>query len=260
MSNKKKNFARFGVATKGIVYFLIGGLTALAAFGQGGQKSGSDTALDFIAQQSYGRILLAITALGLIGYVFWRWYQAFADPKNNGTDAKAMVKRVSYFGSGVFYGILAYSALQRAMGNGGSGSGGGNSLFQKMFNSDYAMAFAIIIGVILAGKAIYEFYQAYSGKFREEVDEAGLDPKAQEAVIKSGKVGFTARGIVVAIMAFLMFRAAFSGNMDQVGKTDAFSYLQNEFGTVVMGIIALGLVAYGVFMMIKAKYSSLAVD
>ena len=231
----------------------------MAAFGYGGQKAGSGSALDFIAQQSFGQILLVLTALGLIGYVFWRWYQAFADPKNNGTDTKAIVKRLSYFGSGVFYGILAYSALQRALGNGGSGSGS-NSLFQKIFSSDYAMTFAIVIGIILAGKAIYEFYQAYSGKFREEVDEAGLDHKAQEVVIKSGKVGFTARGIVVGIMAFLMFRAAFSGNLQEVSKTDAFSYLQNEFGTVVMGIIALGLLAYGVFMIIKAKYSSLAVD
>ncbi|MCT8339522.1 DUF1206 domain-containing protein [Flavobacteriaceae bacterium TK19130] len=258
MSSKKKNFARFGLATKGIVYFIIGGLTAFAAFGGGGQKAGSDTALDFIAQQDFGKILLVLTGLGLLGYLFWRWYQAFADPKGVGTDTKGMVKRVSYFGSGLFYGALAYSAISR--GTGGSSSSGNNSMLSKALNSDYAVTIAIVIGLILLGKAIYEIYQAYSGKFREEVDEADIPQEAHSLIIKSGKVGLTSRGIIAGIMAFLMFRTAFSGGAEKVSKTDAFSFLQNEFGTVVMGIIAAGLVAYGVFMIVKAKYSSLAVS
>jgi len=260
MGNKKKNFARFGVATKGVVYLLIGCLTAFAAFGFGGKKSGSKGVLDFIANQYFGKILLIVLSIGLVGYLFWRWYQALADPKNNGTDAKAIIKRVSYFGSGLFYGLLAYSAIAQVLASRNSGGGSNRSLLKKMFESEYAMTFAIIIGVILLIKSGYEFYQAYSGNFREEVDEAGLDNKAQRILIKFGKVGFTARGIVIGIMAFLMFRAAFSGNIDKVGKSDAFGFLQDEFGTIVMGIIAVGLIAYGVFMIVKAKYSSLAVD
>ncbi len=255
MGNKKQNFARFGVATKGLVYFLIGGLTAFGAFGLGGQKSGSGNALDFISQQIFGKVLLIITAVGLIGYVFWRWYQVFFDPKDMGSDFKAIVKRVSYFISGAFYGFLAFSALKQVMGS--SSEGGGNSFLVKML--DYK-AIAITIGLALLGKAIYEFYQAYSGEFREEVDEAGLSEKAKHLVINAAKVGFTARGIVIAIMSFLMFRTVFSSSSEKVDKTEAFGFLQNEFGSLVMGIIAIGLIAYGVFMMIKAKYSSLSID
>ena len=61
-------------------------------------------------------------------------------------------------------------------------------------------------------------------------------------------------------MAFLMFRAAFSASGEKVDKTQAFGFLQNEFGPIVMGVIATGLIAYGVFMLIKAKYSSLSID
>ncbi len=255
MGNKKQNFARFGVATKGWVYFLIGGLTAFSAFGLGGEKSGSSNALDFISQQAFGKILLVITAIGLIGYMFWRWYQSFADPKNTGTDYKAIVKRVSYFISGAFYGLLAFSAIKQVLGS--SSEGGGNSFFMKML--DYKVV-AIIIGLALLGKSIYEFYQAYSGKFREEVDEADLSEKAKKLVVSAAKVGFTARGIVVGIMAFLMFRAAFSASAETVDKTQAFGFLQNEFGSVILGVIATGLIAYGAFMLIKAKYSSLSIN
>tara|TARA_R100001369_G_scaffold79838_2_gene109976 strand:+ start:6090 stop:6857 length:768 start_codon:yes stop_codon:yes gene_type:complete len=255
MGNKKQNFARFGVATKGWVYFLIGGLTAFAAFGLGGEKSGSSNALDFISQQMFGKILLIITAVGLVGYVFWRWYQAFADPKDAGTDFKAIVKRVSYFISGVFYSFLAFSAIKQVLGS--SSGGGEDSFLMKILDSKII---AIIIGLALLGKSIYEFYQAYSGNFREEVDEAGLSKKAKKIIIPAAKIGFTARGIVVGIMAFLMLRAAVSASAEKVDKTQAFGFLQNEFGSLVMGIIAVGLIAYGVFMLIKAKYSSLSVD
>ena len=49
MSSKREKFASFGIATKGIVYFIIGALTTLAAFGYGGEKSSSSTVIDFIA-------------------------------------------------------------------------------------------------------------------------------------------------------------------------------------------------------------------
>ena len=255
MGNKKQNFARFGVATKGLVYFLIGALTALGAFGLGGKKSGSSNILDFISQQAFGKVLLVITAIGLIGYVFWRWYQAFADPKKLGTNFKGIITRVSYFISGVFYGFLAFSAIKQILAN--SSGNGKSSFLIKML--DYNVV-AIIVGLALLGKAIYEFYQAYSGKFREEVNESSLDRKAKKGLINAGKIGFTARGIVVGIMAFLMFRTAFSASAEKIDKTQAFGFLQDKFGSIVMGIIAVGLITYGVFMLIKAKYSSLSVD
>ncbi|PVW15341.1 DUF1206 domain-containing protein [Marixanthomonas spongiae] len=87
-----------------------------------------------------------------------------------------------------------------------------------------------------------------------------MDKKAKKALLPAAKIGLTARGIVVAIMAFLMFRRAFSEATEKVDKTQAFGFLQDEFGSVVLGVIALGLIAYGVFMMIKAKYSSLSVN
>ena len=255
MGNKKQNFARFGVATKGWVYFLIGTLTAFAAFGLGGENSGSNNALDFISQQLFGKILLIITAIGLVGYVFWRCYQAITDPNGIGTGFKAIVKRVSYFISGVFYSFLAFSAIKQVLGSGSNS--GDNSLFMQMLNSK---SVAIIIGAALLGKSFYEFYQAYSGSFRKEVNEAGLSNKATKIIIPAAKIGFTARGIVVGIMAYLIFRNAFSASVEEVDKTQAFDFLQNEFGSMIMGIIAVGLILYGAFMLIKAKYSSLSID
>ncbi len=256
MSSKKEKFASFGIATKGVVYFIIGALTTLAAFGYGGKKSGSGTVIDFISKQSFGQVLLILLAIGLFGYVFWRWYQAFANPKGIENNTKGTVKRIAYFISGILYGALAVKALITVIGS----NSGGKSFTAKVFESDYATAIAIIIGLGLVGKGIYELYKAYSGKFKEEVESADIPHEAQDLVLKAGKVGHTSRGIVAGVLGYLFLKTGFAGNANKLSKMDAFGFIENEFGNIIMGLIALGLVAYGVFMMIKAKYSSLSVE
>ncbi|MDX1463602.1 MAG: DUF1206 domain-containing protein [Marinirhabdus sp.] len=257
MSDKKEKFASFGIATKGAVYLIIGVLTAMAAFGAGGQKSGSGTVLEFLQEQSYGNVLLVLLAIGLLGYVFYRWSQAFGNITNVDDDTKGYVKRIAYFISGVLYGAFAYSAINIVIGSGSSSSSG--SLSKMLFSSESAAIFAIIIGLALVGKGIYEFYQAYSGKFKDEVQGASIPHKAQSLLMRAGKIGYTARGIVAGILGYLFLKAGFAGNAQKLSKTDAFSYIQDEFGTVVMGLVAIGLAAYGVFKIIEAKYSSVTI-
>ncbi|MDT0642677.1 DUF1206 domain-containing protein [Zunongwangia sp. F363] len=260
MSSKKKNFARFGMAAKGAVYCLIGILTALAAFGQGGEKTGSKGALQYLAQQSYGQILLVIMGIGLLGYVFWRFYQSIGNPKGLHDDAKGYAKRAAYFISGLLYGGLAYYAFKLAFGSGSSSSGGGSSsMMGSLMSGSNGDTIAIIIGIGMAIKAIYDIYRAYSGKFREEVEEAGMDEKEQKLLVNAGKFGHTARGLVFGLMAYLTLKSGLSSGSNVQTQTDAFSYIQQEFGSIVLGIVAIGLAGYGVYMLIKAKYPSITV-
>ncbi|MFV8225763.1 DUF1206 domain-containing protein [Christiangramia aquimixticola] len=257
MSSKKKNFARFGMAAKGAVYCLIGILTALAAFGQGGQKSGGKGALQYVAQQSYGQVLLVILGIGLLGYVFWRMYQVFANPKGFDDDLKGYGKRVAFFISGLIYGGFAYYSFKIAF---GSSSGGSSSLFGSLMSGSNGKTIAIVIGIGMAIKAIYDLYRAYSNKFREEVEEAGMDQKEQKLLINAGKFGHTARGIVIGFMAYLTLKSGMTQGNSIKTQTDAFTFIQNEFGSIVLGILAIGLVGYGVYMLIKAKHPSISVS
>merc|ERR1711916_144304 len=113
-----------GIATKGVVYFLAGILTTMAAIGAGGQKTDSKGVFSFIQNQAFGQVLLAIIALGLAGYVFWRLYQAIADPENIGDDAKGTFTRLGYAISGIVYGTLTYTAVKMIT---ETGSSGGNT-------------------------------------------------------------------------------------------------------------------------------------
>src|SRR4051794_30426572 len=79
-----EKFARFGFAAKGVVYAVVGALAAMAAFGYGGETTNSRGALNTIGSQPFGKILLGIIALGLIGFALWQFISAIEDPENQG--------------------------------------------------------------------------------------------------------------------------------------------------------------------------------
>lgn len=260
MNNKKEKLARLGIATKGGVYCLIGILAAMSALGMGGKKTGTSGALEYLSGQIFGQVLLFIVAIGLIGYVFWRSYQAIWDPEDIGSDLKGVATRVGLGSSAVFYGFLAFTAIKIALGSGsGSSDNGNESVVASLLGETYGQILVGILGAVFLGKAVYQFWMAYSGKFNKKVKNTGLNQKAKKLILTSGKVGYTARGIVIGIVSFLTFKAAFTANSSDAGGTkDAFQFLQNEFGTIVLIVIAAGLIAYGVFMCIKARYREMS--
>ncbi|HET8860066.1 DUF1206 domain-containing protein [Marivirga sp.] len=258
MDRKKEKIARFGIFTKGFVYCLIGILTLTAAVSKSGEKTGSDGVLIIITGQSFGKLLLGVTALGLLGYIFWRFFQAFADPENKGNDLNGLFTRAGYASSGIFYGFLAFTAL-KILFNAGGGSGGSNeSTVAKLLTKPYGQILVGVFAAAFLGKAGYQLYIAYSGKFKKKVQAAELDNRIEKIILNSGYVGYTARGIVVGIISYLIFHAAFIANSKSAGGTkDAFNFIQNEFGIIFLAILAVGLFAYGFFMLVKARYRTI---
>ena len=103
---------RLGYAAKGVVYAIIGWLAATAAYGPGGRTTNARGALQSLVDRPFGRILLGLVAIGLSGYVLWRFVQAIMDTENRGTDTKGMIVRLIYAGNGSIYAGLAISAVK----------------------------------------------------------------------------------------------------------------------------------------------------
>ncbi len=257
MNNKKEKLARFGMLAKGVVYAIIGTLTALAAFNLGGSKSGNDNVLQFLAGQPFGQVLLVLLGIGLLGYTFYRFYEAFKGGGESWSEPKGFVKRAGFVVSGIFYGALGFTAFRMVLGK--SSGSGGNSIVSTLMDKSYGPYLVGFIALCLLGKAIFQVYKAYSGKFRDDVNESNLSQAERKTLVRAGKIGFISRGVVSGIVAFLFFKVATGSGGDAGGKVAAFEFLQNNFGATVMGIVALGLVAYAVFMFIQAKYAQIRI-
>ncbi len=168
MNSKREKFARFGIATS---------LAAMTSIGIGGKKAGSSGALAYLSQQTFGQILLVITALGLFRYMFWRLYQAITDPEDQGNNAKGLAVRIGYAISGLVYGGLAVLSLSSALGGSSSstgGSGGKESAIATLLDQPFGQILVGIIGAIFLGKAIYQFFLAYSDNYKEKVESTKI--------------------------------------------------------------------------------------
>jgi len=249
-----EHFARFGYATKGIVYILIGVLSAMAAFGAGGQTTGTQGVFQKIQQQPFGQILLGIIALGFVGYAVWRWVLAIKDAEHKGNDTQGLLFRAGYLVSGLIYGFFAFTAVKMIAGS-SSGGGGQESFVAKLLQQPAGEWLVGILAVAAIFKGLYQIYKGYTNKFGQAVRDGHVRAEIKKTYHHLGKFGYIARGIVFAIVGYFLFKAAISSNASQAGGTEeVFGFLSATGGPWLMGIIAIGLAGYGLFQLVKAKY------
>lgn len=254
-----ERLARFGYAAKGVVYSLVGILAFQAAFNWGGKVSGSTGAFKTIASQPFGNVLLFIVALGLVGYVVWRFVQAIYDPEHDESGWQAAARRLSYAISGLIYGALAFAAFRIVFGSGSASSGSGSSSSQQTA-SLLAQPFGQwLVGLVGAASAAYGFYCIYRGvkiKFRKKLKIHEMSSTEQTWAIRIGRFGLIAKGIVSIIVGYFFVQAARTANPNQAKTTEgALQAIQQQpFGAWLMGIVALGLLAYGIHLMVQARY------
>jgi hypothetical protein len=111
---------RRGFATNGTVYLIVGALAAEAALGAGGDTTGTGGALGHIIEAPFGRLLLALVAIGLTGYAVWRLLRALLDTEHKGDEPKGLAARAGLRITAVVYVGLALSAAGTALGRSGA--------------------------------------------------------------------------------------------------------------------------------------------
>ena len=248
---------RFGYAAKGFVYAVVGILAAQAAFGGGGKTTNTKGALQSIVTQPFGKVLLALVALGLVGYVLWRFVQAIQDPENKGTDAKGLATRLGYGISGIAYAGLALSAARLVFGTGGGGSDNSTQTWTaRLLAQPFGQWLVGTVGAIVIAIAGYQFYRAYSAKFRKKLKTHQMSPTEQTWATRVGRLGLTARGITFLIIGWFLIQASLQAQAQEArGLGGALETLaQQPYGPWLLGIVALGLIAYGIHMGVQARY------
>ena len=250
--------ARFGYAAKGVVYIIIGVLAALAAFTGGGKTTDSRGAFEQILSQSYGKLLLGAVAVGMAAYAVWRFVQAVKDTENKGSDAKGIAIRTGYAAIGLIHVGLAYSAAQLIFGSGGESRGDATSKewTATLLAQPFGQWLVGAAGLGFIAFAISQFYKAFTGKFREKLKTNEMNENTEAFATRVGQAGLSARGVVFGIIGVFLIQAALHSNAGEArGISGALRALeQQSYGQWVLGIVALGLIAYGFYMLVLSRY------
>ncbi len=256
--NKLQRLRQVGFFTKGAVYFILGTLAALAAFGAGGNISGKDGVMHFLLNLPLGKILMIIVTLGLAAYTLWRLYEAYEDPKSEDDSDRRWRNKASYLYSGLFYGFIAFSFAKALF----SSPGGGDkktAIMAQILDTSWGPWVLWAIVAIVIGQAGFQAYIAFTGKFMKRLDDFPNQKKAYKFIKYVGRMGYYSRALVFGILAYFVARVIIDHNASIYdGTKGVFQYLLGlQFGSILMAAVAVGLAAYGLFTILVGRYSNL---
>ena len=254
---------RLGFAAEGLVYALIGILAVQVALGRGGATTDNRGALTHIVAAPFGRFLLIVVAIGIAGYALWRFLQAALDTDNVGTGAKGIVKRLGNAATGAIHVALALSAL-RVLQTGNPGKTSDTSTkgwTAELLSKPFGQWLVVLAGVFVIGMGGYQIYKGIKAKFRKELKLGEMSAAEEQWFTILGRVGHCARGIVFALIGLFLIVAARRGNPGEAHGLDGTlaTLAQQPFGPWLLGAVALGFVAFGVFLFAEARYRRMVI-
>ena len=113
-----------------------------------------------------------------------------------------------------------------------------------------------VVGLIVIGVGISYFYQAYKAGFQRHFNQHQMSATERNWAKWMGQFGIAARGTVFCIIGIFLILAALHANAGEArGLDGALAALaQQPFGPWLLGIVALGFIAYSIYSLIEARY------
>jgi hypothetical protein len=252
---------RFGYAARGFVYLSIGVIAVMAAVELAPEAEGSMGALRAWAEWPLGYVLLWITGLGLYGFAGWRLLQSVFDADRQGREMKAILSRIGQAISGFVYGGLGYSVF-----------GALDTLedlaepeerdaeqaaAQQALSMPGGVWLIVAVGVFIMAAGLANMVKAARGNLDKNLV---CEDRLSEAAGLVGRIGYGARGLAFLVSGGMLARAGLSAQAeDAAGLGDALQALERApMGSPLLVLVALGLIAFGLFALMEARYRRIA--
>jgi len=249
---------RFGFLTRGVIYIVIGLLALQLAIGAGGATENPTSAIALIGRQPFGKLLLALVAVGLAGYALWGFVRAILDPLGRGTDAKGLIDRAGFLFSGISYAGLSIATVLALLNKpSGSARGSTTGVPATLMTGPWAKWLVIAFGLFWIGAGIGQLAVAYTAHFMRDLKAGTMSVQEVKTATWLGKLGYAARGIVFVLIGLIILQTDFAVGAKQAqGFDGALAALAHApYGGILLGAVAIGLVLFGVYSALCAKWT-----
>lgn len=258
-----ERLARLGYLAKALLYATIGVLATSAALGLGstgaharGEGVGSRGAMATLLAAPFGRVLLWVLAAGLLGYGLWQLIDAVMDPERHGRGWKGIALRVRSAVTAFIHFALCYSAVKIALGHLAAARDGTQTKHWTAKALATPGGEIVLYGVAggLAIYGLYQLYRAWTSKLSDRLSLGRLSHRARRAVVGVSRFGIAARGVVFVTAGTMFILAIHEHDPAKTDSPTQALWKVFELGTIPFAIVAVGLVAYGVYEVLQARY------
>lgn len=245
--------ARAGLVARGVIYAIIGVLAIQVAMGEGGKTTNQQGALQEIAKQPLGKVLLVLMIVGLAGYATWRIVRAAIGHGPEATDDTK--ERIAGFASGIAYAMLCVTAVSILIGSGGS-SGSPDKTTGGVLGWPGGQLLVGLAGLIIIGVGLEQGYKGITKKFLEQSKTEEMSERTERAFTALGVFGHLARMVVFALIGYFLLKAAIDFNPDEAVSLDGAlsAVAKASYGPVLLGIVAAGLIGFAAYSVADARY------
>ncbi|WP_405719772.1 DUF1206 domain-containing protein [Streptomyces sp. NBC_01537] len=248
---------RAGFVARGIVYVLVGALAVRIAGGGGGREADRQGALQQVAAQPFGKVMLWALVVGFGCMAVWRGARAVMA---TGPRRKAGARLLDG-GRAVFYASVCWGTAAFAAGSGGSSSGDAKSQdwtasALKLPGGQWLVGLA---GCVLIGVGVVLAVRAALRRFLRQLDTGAMGRGTRRVVTGLGVGGGVARGVVFAGVGVFALVAAVRFDPHEAKGMDATlrSFTHTPAGPWLLVAVAVGLILFGGFSFASARWRRL---
>ncbi|WP_091326966.1 DUF1206 domain-containing protein [Arthrobacter sp. cf158] len=243
--------ARAGYAVSGLLHVLIGAIALQLAFGRVGEADVSG-AVASLASQPAGPFLLWACFAACAALAVWQLSNALLGYKRD-SDNK-LGKRLSAVGQAIVFAALATTITSFIVGKGQNSRESTTDVTVTLMKAPFGVFLLVAIGAGIAITGIVFAVRGFRQTFKKDISlsSARTVRKFQLGV---GVVGYIAKGIALFLVGLLVVIAAVRAQPEQsTGLDGSLKALKEQpYGPYLLAAVAVGLIAYGLFLMVKAK-------
>lgn len=251
-----ERLARAGYLARGVVYLVVALLAARAAL-EHKHPAGTRGAFMEMLRAPLGRAILALLTVGLLGYAAWRFVQAVLDPERKGTKLKALGKRASYlFTTFVYLGMAAAAARLALGGPPERDQTSAGPWLAPVMEHRLGRWAVLVAGVWIAAYGLWLLWRSVAKEPEKRLDVSRMTPGMQRTFKMVGRIGVAARGVVFGVVGVWTARAAWHARPGEARMpAGALESLREQpHGRWLLILVAIGLGAFGLFEIVKARY------
>jgi purine-cytosine permease-like protein len=151
--------------------------------------------------------------------------------------------------------VLCYAAIQVDLGRGGAQKNAGD-FTAAIMKQPVGRWLILLVGLILLAVGLVTIYQAYQSKFEQRFKWNELSANTKRLAVLVGRIGYSAKGIVLGIVGLLFAQAALQFDPQKAsGLGEALARLPSQpYGMAVLLLVALGLIAYGLYALFLSQF------